>query len=115
MLRVNNATRFNLASEAVAHVAAMQPDHPISTRSHVLRRRRALLFIAVNRESRSTDVALARKQERCDFLGVAVEVDQDGLVSREECIEWKSRTRSLLLPPFSAPRAFECVSSTSST
>lgn len=36
MLRVNRATRFDLASEAVAQVAAMQPDHPISTRSHVL-------------------------------------------------------------------------------
>jgi xylulose-5-phosphate/fructose-6-phosphate phosphoketolase len=36
MLRVNHATRFDLASEAVAMVAAMQPDHPVSTRSHVL-------------------------------------------------------------------------------
>lgn len=36
MLRVNHATRFDLASEAVAHVAAAQPDHAVATRAHVL-------------------------------------------------------------------------------
>lgn len=36
MLRLNHATRFDLAHEAVLQVAIEQPDHPIATRAHVL-------------------------------------------------------------------------------
>jgi hypothetical protein len=38
----------------------------------------------MNGESRPANVTLPGKQERGDFLGVSVEVDEDGLVGGEE-------------------------------
>lgn len=92
----------------------IKPRRIVDTQHAVGCRRRALLFISVDRESGSTDVTLARKQERGDFLGIAVEVDQDGPVGREECVEGVLCERVRVLSVFTENHEVDDVDDTHS-